>query len=98
GDAVWLPQTAGTPVPSMPPLTKLRWFAREDPGTAARVRTWVGLKDFVLLRLTGTLATELSSASGTGLLDVRARRWSEAALELAGVTPEQLPQFLPTTA
>lgn len=98
GDAVWLHQTTGTPVHSMTPLTKLMWFAREDPGTAARVRTWVGLKDFVLLRLTGTLATELSSASGTGLLDVRARRWSEAALEVAGVTPEQLPQVLPTTA
>jgi gluconokinase len=62
------------------------------------VRWWVGLKDYVLWRLTGQLVTELSSASGTGLLDLATRSWSPAALELAGISADRLPPVLPTTA
>lgn len=38
----------------MTPMTKLMWFARHEP-TCAAVRWWVGLKDYALWRLTGTL-------------------------------------------
>ena len=48
--------------------------------------------------LTGTLVTELSSASATGLLDLATRAWSPEAIALAGVSAEQLPEILPTTA
>ena len=98
GDATWLHATTGTPVHSMTPLTKLMWFGRHDADLAARVHAWVGLKDYILLRLTGTLATELSSASGTALLDMRTRTWSERATELAGISIDKLPEILPTTA
>lgn len=89
---------SAVPLHPMTPLAKLCWFTAEDPATAHRVQHWVGLKDYVLLRLTGRLVTELSSASGTGLLDLRTRRWSPTALELAGVREAQLPEILPTTA
>ncbi|MFT4296646.1 MAG: gluconokinase [Micropruina sp.] len=92
-----LHRTSGTPIHSMSQLTKLRWFAENDPETASAVRWWVGLKDFVLLQLTGRLVTEVSNASGTGLLDLAARDWSDEALEVAGVRREQLPPVLPTT-
>src|SRR5690606_10215993 len=98
GEALELHDLTGTPVHPMTPLTKLMWFHRHDPATADRVRWWVGLKDYVLWRLTGTLATELSSASGTALLDRRTRQWSERATSLAGITADQLPDILPTTA
>ena len=98
GASLELHAITGTPVHSMTPLTKLMWFARHDAPTAARVRWWVGLKDYVLWRLTGTLATELSSASGTALLDRRSRSWSERATQLAGISTDQLPDILPTTA
>ena len=62
------------------------------------VRWWVGLKDYVLWHLTGPLVTELSSASGTGLLDIGSRTWNPAALELAGVSVDCLPPVLDTTA
>jgi gluconokinase len=57
----------------------------------------VGLKDLVLLHLTGELVTELSSASATGLLGSMARAWDPGALALAGITVDQLPPVLPTT-
>jgi gluconokinase len=90
--------TTGAPVHPMTPLTKLMWFARHDPATWAAARWWVGLKDYVLLWLTGRLVTELSSASGTGLLDMSTRGWSRLALEVSGVTADHLPEILPTTA
>jgi gluconokinase len=93
-----LHMTSGTPVHPMSPLTKLVWFTRHEAELSARVRAWVGLKDLVLHALTGTLATELSSASGSGLLDLSTRTWSPAALHVAGVREDQLPPVLATTA
>jgi gluconokinase len=62
------------------------------------VRGCAGLKDYVLATLTGTLVTELSSASGTAMLDLSTRDWNPAAVELAGIRADQLPPILPTTA
>jgi gluconokinase len=98
GLAADLQRASGTPVHPMTPLTKLMWFSRHEPDTCAAVRWWVGLKDYVLWHLTGTLVTELSSASGTGLLDLATRSWNPTALQLAGVSADQLPPVRPTTA
>lgn len=87
----------GTPVHPMSPLLKLRWFTTHQAHFAAGVRWWVGLKDYVLHHLTGELITELSSASATGLLDLRSRDWAEESLELGGICRSQLPAVLPTT-
>ena len=98
GSAPELLRRTGTPVHPMSPLLKLMWFTRREPALAARVRWWVGLKDLVLLHLTGSLVTELSNASATGLLNSEARTWDPGALALAGITADQLPPVLPTTA
>ena len=98
GQATELHRHTGAPVHPMTPLTKLMWFARREPATFAAARWWIGLKDYLLWRLTGTLVTELSSASGTGLVDMRGRSWSPAAAKLAGVSVDQLPPILPTTS
>ena len=97
GQARELHRRGGTPVHPMTPLTKLLWFARHEPETFAAARSWVGLKDYLLYRLTGRLVTELSSASATGLLDMATRGWNADALALAGITEEQLPPILAST-
>ena len=88
----------GTPVHPMTPLSKLLWFSRHEHRTLTSARWWVGIKEYILWWLTGDLVTELSSASGTGLLDVQSRSWSTAAVALAGISIEQLPRILATTA
>ncbi len=98
GQAAWLHRTTGTPVHPMSPLVKLLWFAQHDPATWARVHTWAGLKEHIVAALTGTVATELSCASGTGLLDLATRTWSPACLDLASVSAQQLPPVLEPTA
>lgn len=87
----------GTPVHPMSPLTKLSWFARQEPGTLAQARWWVGLKELLVHALTGEVVTELSSASTTGMLDLASRDWDPQAVDLAGVRRDQLPQVRPTT-
>jgi gluconokinase len=81
----------------MAPLPKLAWFHEERPDLAARVRHWVGIKDYVLLELLGVLATDHSNASGTGLLDIHALQWDPEALQLAAISAGQLPELVPTT-
>jgi gluconokinase len=98
GRAAALAAATGTPVHPMTPLAKLRWFARHDAATWAAARWWIGLKELVLLWLTGELVTELSSASGTGLLDRSTRTWSTEAMAWCGIDPDRLPPILPTTA
>jgi gluconokinase len=96
GCGVDLHKLTGTPVHPMTPLSKLAWFARHEPQLLVRARWWVGLKEYVLSWLTGAVETELSSASATGMLDISTRTWSEAAIRLAGVSADQLPEIRPT--
>jgi gluconokinase len=98
GVAARLQALTGAPVHPMTPLTKLLWFARHDPTTWAAARWWIGLKEWALLWLTGELVTELSSASGTGLLDMATRSWSPVALALCRLDSDRLAPILPTTA
>ena len=57
----------------------------------------MGIKDYVLLRLTGILAADESIASATGLYGLAARDWDGEALALAGLRRDQLPTLRSTT-
>ena len=87
----------GTPVHPMSPLPKLVWFAEHEPETFAAVRRWVGIKELVVARLTGTWAVDHSVASGTGLLNLRALDWDREALAIAGIDAGALSPLVPTT-
>jgi gluconokinase len=95
--AAALHRATGTPVHPMSPLVKLAWFAEHDPDLHAAARHWVGVKDYVLARLTGRLVTEYSCASGTGLLDIHTLTWHQPSLDLARITAAQLPELLAPT-
>ncbi|MEU8227021.1 FGGY family carbohydrate kinase [Kribbella sp. NPDC048915] len=57
---------------------------------------FAGLPDLVLERLTGERVTSVSVASGTGTLDLATGAYDDEALEIAGVTADQLPMIVPT--
>jgi xylulokinase len=50
-------------------------------------------KDYVRFRLTGESATDMADASGTLMLDVAHRRWSEEMLQAAGIEQSLLPRL-----
>ncbi|MFL6272677.1 MAG: gluconokinase [Actinomycetes bacterium] len=97
GEWLALHRRTGTPVHPMSPLVKLLWFREHAPDVWRRAAHWVGIKDYVLFRLTGVLAVDESTASATGLYGLAARDWDAEALDLVGLGREQLPVLHATT-
>jgi xylulokinase len=77
---------------------KLLWLRRHEPDTYARIARVCLPKDYVRLRLCGSHATDVSDASGTLLLDVAARRWSEQMLAALELDPAWLGNVLESPA
>jgi xylulokinase len=73
---------------------KLLWVRRHEPDVYRRIAHVLLPKDYVRLRLTGELATDVSDASGTLLFDVGGRRWSAEMLELLDLPREWFPPAL----
>ena len=74
-------------------LTKLLWVRRNEPRNWDRVRKVMLPKDYVRLRLTGEFATDVADASGTLLLDVAKRGWSQEVLSKTELDPRVLPKL-----
>jgi xylulokinase len=100
-EARWLTETLGAPrllaLTSNPALTnftltKLMWVRAHEPAAWQRVRHVLLPKDFVRLRLSGEYATDVADASGTLMLDVAHRRWSQEMIEAAGIDSTILPR------
>jgi xylulokinase len=70
---------------------KILWLRDNEPAEYARVRRVLLPKDYVRLRLTGEFATDASDASGTLLLDLRKRNWSDDVLDALGIPRQWLP-------
>ena len=70
---------------------KILWLRNHEPENFARVKKVLLPKDYIRFRLTGTFATEVSDASGTLLLDVVNRRWSQEMLGKLDIPSEWLP-------
>lgn len=70
---------------------KILWMQRHEPELFARLVTVLNPKDYLRLRLTGEVASEVSDASGTGLFNVRSRQWATGLIETVGIDPALLP-------
>ena len=72
-------------------VTKLMWVREHEPELWSRFRYFLLPKDYVRLRLTSERATDVADASGTLLLDVANRRWSDAMLDALDINKSCLP-------
>ncbi|MEO8616701.1 MAG: FGGY family carbohydrate kinase [Luteolibacter sp.] len=68
------------------------WLKQHEPYHFQRASSLLTAQDFIAYWLTGERATEPGSASGTGLLDIRTRKW---ATELLDFIDPQLASLLP---
>ena len=71
---------------------KVLWLREHEPASYARVRRILLPKDYVRLRLTGEYATDASDASGTLLLDLHRRGWSDEILAALEIPRSWLPE------
>ena len=97
-----LRRLTGLPPSSYFSALKLKWLLRHVPGLrarAARGEALFGTVDsFLLWSLTGgprggVHATDVTNASRTQMMDLRAARWDDGLLELFGVPRAMLPEI-----
>ena len=88
----------GCPAHGMYPLYKIMWLAAKRPEVFQAARRYVSAKEYVCFRLTGNWMVDYSLAAGSGLLNTHTLRWSEQALDLAGIRTDQLSVLSPPVA
>lgn len=71
---------------------KIVWLKRHEPKNFSRIAQVLLPKDYIRFRLTGEFATDVSDASGTLLLDVRARQWCKPLCDKLDIKLSQLPK------
>ncbi len=71
---------------------KILWVRNHEPRIYDQISQVILPKDYIRLRLTGELATEVSDASGTLLLDVAARKWHAGLLGKLQIDTQLLPR------
>ena len=86
--------TAETANPALTGFTapKILWVRQNEPAVYERARMMLLPKDYVRYELTGEFATEVSDASGTLLLNVPNRRWSEVVCQKLEIPLDYLPR------
>ena len=91
---------AGLPLDPYFSASKLRWFLDHVPEARdllRQKRLRLGTSDaFFLDRLTGTFATDVTTASRTSLMSLDTLQWDEALCDLFGVPMECLPEIRST--
>src|SRR3954464_3052771 len=72
---------------------KILWVREKEPRIYGRTKHILLPKDYIRFRMTGEYATEVSDASGTLLLDVKNRRWSDELLGLLDIDKSLMPRM-----
>ena len=70
---------------------KLLWVREHEPQTFARIRHVMLPKDYIRYKLTAQYATDVADASGTLLVDLRARTWSREMTNALEIPQTWLP-------
>ena len=64
---------------------KIMWLRDNEPEVFNRLHVVLGSKDYINFRMTGVMSTDFSYASGCGVWDLNAWRYSEKLLDAAGL-------------
>jgi gluconokinase len=87
----------GTPIHPMAPLAKLVWLRNDYTELFSKTYKFISIKEYIFYKLFGKYVIDYSIASSNGLFNIYTLSWDEEALKVAGVTPDQLSEPVPTT-
>jgi xylulokinase len=77
---------------------KILWMKENEPENYNRTKIILNPKDYIRFRLSGEYITEVSDASGTGLFNVKERRWATELIEKIGLRKDLFPKVVESTA
>ncbi|NEW07728.1 gluconokinase [Paenibacillus sp. SYP-B3998] len=95
GHAIYL--RTGTPIHPMSPLPKLMWLRHDHAYLFQRASKFISIKEYVFAKLFNEYVIDYSIASATGMMNLEKLDWDEEALDIAGITRNQLSKLVPTT-
>jgi len=76
---------------------KLLWIMDEQPDIYKKAYKMLHAKDYVIYKLTGKFVSDYSDASGTNLLNLSTKKWSQEILAELGINESILPELHPST-
>jgi xylulokinase len=76
---------------------KILWMKENEPENYDRTVVVINPKDYIRYRLTNVIATEVSDASGTGLFNVKERRWAYELIKKVGLKLSLFPKCAEST-
>jgi xylulokinase len=76
---------------------KLMWYRDHEPEMFDKTHHFLGTKDFIVLRMTGSQQTDPSDAGLSGFYDIHKWEYSEELLRAADFPIEKLPDVYPST-
>lgn len=87
----------GTPIHPMSPLAKIAWIRSDHPEIFDKTYKFIGIKEYVFYKLFDRYVVDHSIASATGMFNLSQCSWDTEALQVVGITGEQLSEPVPTT-
>jgi len=69
------------------PINTVYQIATDDPQRLVAGSTFLMVPDLLAWMLTGAMATDVTNASSTGMVDPRTRQWSRVVLDALGLEP-----------
>lgn len=76
---------------------KLLWVKDNEPEVYSKADKMLNAKDYIIYRLTGEIVTDYSDASGTNILSIEKKEWSDDLVRAFGIRKEILPDIYPST-
>jgi gluconokinase len=87
----------GTPIHPMSPLIKLKWMDETNFIPYKTAKSFVSIKEYIIRKWFNLDVVDYSIASATGLFNLHTLTWDKEAIELAGISEEQLGIPVPPT-
>ncbi len=77
---------------------KILWLKENEPDVYRQTYKFLQAKDYIILKLTGQFITDYSDASGTNLLDIKEKKWSQDILKGLNIEHDKLPRLVSSTS
>lgn len=76
---------------------KILWMKENEPENYAKTKIIINPKDYIRLKLTGELCTDVSDASGYGLFNVQEHCWAADLIQKIGLDMSLFPKVVEST-
>lgn len=90
-------EITGNPILAGFTAPKIKWVQKNEPDIFNQIAKVLLPKDYIRFRLTGEFFSDVSDASGTSLLNVGERKWSEEIMDALGWDLSWLPVVTEST-